>query len=93
MPADFEALTWTEVVAVHGSGTQRTIDVDVRAPSWTYSMPVEIPLADAITLHRMLGDAISSRPADYTEGDYREYATERARSRQRVTIVPDIPES
>jgi hypothetical protein len=53
------AFTWAETVASHGTGDTAVVDIDIHAPGHDEPVPVEIPLAEARTLHAMLGDALA----------------------------------
>lgn len=56
---DPHAFAWAETVASHGTGPTATIDIDINVPGQDESVPVEIPLAHARTLHAMLGDLLA----------------------------------
>lgn len=57
--SDSPAFTWAQTVASHGAGPTVTIDIDIHAPGHSEPVPVEIPLADARTLHAMLSGVLA----------------------------------
>jgi hypothetical protein len=65
------AFTWAESVASTRIGPTAQIDIDIHAPGQAEPVPVEIPLAEARTLHAMLGDLLSEHdePAPSTSRD------------------------
>jgi len=65
-PQPAPAYTWAESVASTGIGPTATIEIDIHVPGHTTPIPVEVPLAEARTLHTMLGDVLAEHepPAD-----------------------------
>ncbi|MDI5965810.1 hypothetical protein [Streptantibioticus silvisoli] len=63
-PTPEAPIRWGQSIATHGTGDTTTVDIDVFLPGNTEVLPMEIPLADATTLHSMLGDAIREHTAD-----------------------------
>lgn len=76
-PTTTEPVTWAQTLATTGTGPTASIEIDVRVPGHPTPIPVEVPLAEAHTLHSMLGNALTEHnaPGPQVASDLRQFST------------------